>query len=312
MGAITDVPGLRVGHAQRVGGGWLTGVTVVAPPPGTTGMVDIAGAAPATREVSGHVPGGAVTRVDAVALTGGSSWGLIAADGVMKHLRSLGRGHPVEAGGLVPIVPAAAIYDLGRGGLFDAWPTQELGQEAAQAAFEPGGATPPLGRVGAGTGATIDNERGWGGVGSASARLSPPSAPSLWLGALVVVNAFGVPTSAVLPDAVRSSQPDAADRSPARAAPPFNTVLAVVATDAHLDDGSLWRLARTGQDGIARSFEPAHTLADGDTVFALSTHAVRADFSRDGLIAIQAGSAAVVEAAVRDALARSRMSCPQD
>ena len=120
-GAITDVAGIRVGHVQKSGDGWLSGVTVVLPPPGTVGSVDVRGGGPATHETDSLDPTTLSQTVDAVVLTGGSAFGLAAAGGAMRWCEENGRGFPVP-GGLVPIVPAAAIFDLGRGGDFSARP----------------------------------------------------------------------------------------------------------------------------------------------------------------------------------------------
>jgi L-aminopeptidase/D-esterase-like protein len=298
MGSITDVPGFRVGQVQRIGDGWLTGVSVILPPPGTVAMADVGGGAPATREVTSLTAGGAIREPHAIVLTGGSSYGLIAAHGVMRYLAAQGRGHRVGPGpnDVVPIVPGAAIYDLGRGGDFDARPTEQMGFDAAAAAD----AAPEIGpvargNVGAGTGATVDNETYKGGVGTASVQVETPDGRPVRVGAFAVANPYGVPTWGPRPLTAHCA-----------GAPPLNTVLAVIATDADLDPGDLARTARVGQDGIARAIDPAHTLADGDTVFALSTGAVSpaggARWQRDSLIAIQSAGAHMVAAAIRDAI----------
>ncbi|MGO4493950.1 P1 family peptidase, partial [Arthrobacter sp. 2YAF22_2] len=129
MTAITDVPGIRVGHASRTGEGWLSGVTVVLPPPGTVGSVDVRGGGPGTHETDALDPTTLTTAVDAVVLTGGSAFGLAAAHGAQRWCEQNGRGFAVT-GGVVPIVPAAAIFDLGRGGDFAARPTADMGYTA--------------------------------------------------------------------------------------------------------------------------------------------------------------------------------------
>ncbi|MDX3111441.1 P1 family peptidase, partial [Nonomuraea angiospora] len=132
--SLTDVAGLRVGHAQRVGGGYRTGTTVVlAPPSGAVAGVDVRGAAPGTRETELLDPRNLVSRVHAVVLTGGSAYGLSAACGVVERLADAGVGYPV-AGGVVPIVSAAVIFDLGRGGTFRAVPDAAFGIAAYDAA----------------------------------------------------------------------------------------------------------------------------------------------------------------------------------
>ncbi|MFF4615428.1 P1 family peptidase [Nonomuraea jabiensis] len=147
--SLTDVAGLRVGHAQRVGGGYRTGTTVVlAPPSGAVAGVDVRGAAPGTRETELLDPRNLVSRVHAVVLTGGSAYGLSAACGVVERLADAGIGYPV-AGGVVPIVPAAVIFDLGRGGTFRAVPDAAFGTAAYDAATSAQGAVAPDGGAGA-------------------------------------------------------------------------------------------------------------------------------------------------------------------
>ena len=126
---ITDVPGIRVGHAGRTGGGWLTGVTVVLPPPGTVGSVDVRGGGPGTHETDALDPTTLTRTVDAVVLTGGSAFGLAAAHGAQRWCEETAAASPLT-GGVVPIVPAAAIFDLGRGGDFTARPDAAMGYAA--------------------------------------------------------------------------------------------------------------------------------------------------------------------------------------
>ncbi|MFC7221340.1 P1 family peptidase [Streptomyces polyrhachis] len=194
--AITDVRGIGVGHAQRVGGGWLSGVTVVlAPPGGAVAGVDVRGGGPGTRETDALDPRNLVQAVEAVVLTGGSAFGLDSVGGVVRWLEERGRGFRVgpEAGQVVPVVPAAALFDLGRGGDWRARPDAELGYEAAGAAVCAGGPGPdsgPLpdpaeGNVGAGTGAVAGGLKG--GIGTASVTL----ASGHTVGAIAAVNAVG-------------------------------------------------------------------------------------------------------------------------
>lgn len=296
--AITDVPGLRVGQVERRDDGWLTGVTVVVPPPGTVGGVDVRGGGPGTHETDALDPRTLVPTVDAVVLTGGSAYGLVTAHGVQRWCAEQGLGFPVGpgAGEVVPIVPAAAIFDLGRGGVFAHHPTEQMGYDAAAAAAAGPVAT---GVVGAGTGAVVG--RRWkGGVGTASLRLPAPDGDVV-VGALAVVNAAGLPLlpgAGAPPDGAPGGGPDA---------PPLNTTLVVVATDADLDPAETSRTATAAHDGLARALDPVHTLVDGDTVFALATGR-RPLHGRDrttrvaGLVELQRTAAEVVRRAVLDAV----------
>ncbi|MGW1378914.1 P1 family peptidase [Streptomyces sp. NPDC002446] len=290
--ALTDVGGLRVGHAQRIGDGALTGTTVVlAPEGGVIAAVDVRGGGPGTRETDALDPRNLVQRIEAVVLTGGSAFGLDAASGVAGWLEDQGRGFRVGAdpAQVVPVVPAAALFDLGRGGDWRARPDAALGRAAAEAAAATApGAAVAQGTTGAGTGAVAGGLKG--GIGTASAVL--PSGTTV--AALVAVNAAGSLTDPLtgalygrlydgpvtLPDPERHAAAlrrlaEAAEISLARSAasvrPPLNTTLAVVATDATLTRAQAHKLAGTAHDGLARAIRPVHLLSDGDTVFALST-----------------------------------------
>ncbi|MFB9405193.1 P1 family peptidase [Pseudarthrobacter polychromogenes] len=313
MGAITDVPGMRVGHQQKSGEGWLTGVTVVLPPPGTCGSVDVQGGGPATHETDALDPTTLVSTVDAVVLTGGSAYGLASAAGAQRWCEENGRGFAVP-GGVVPIVPAAAIFDLGRGGDFSARPTADMGYTAtAAAAAQLEGHDVGRGNVGAGTGAVMARTYK-GGIGTASATLDN----GVVVGALVVVNALGLPfgttTQLTEPGSVRLSEERAstprasADGAEASQGTPLNTTLVVVATNAVLDVAECKRTAAASHAGIARALNPSHTLADGDTVFCLSTQAVALDRSDEAarqfsLITLQSAAADVVRLAILDGVA---------
>lgn len=293
MGAITDVPGVRVGHVQKGDDGWLTGVTVVLPPPGTVGSVDVQGGGPATHETDALDPTTLVSTVDAVVLTGGSAYGLASAGGAQRWCEQNGRGFAVP-GGVVPIVPAAAIFDLGRGGDFSARPTPDMGYAAAAAAAaEKEGHDVGRGNVGAGTGALIGRTYK-GGVGTASVTLENGAV----VGALAVVNALGLPVT-------EHSVVEEPAVEPGRG---LNTTLVVVATDAVLDVAECKRTASASHAGIARALNPSHTLADGDTVFCLATGAVALDRSDDvarqiSLVTLQSAAADVVRLAVLDGVA---------
>ncbi|GGS05764.1 hypothetical protein GCM10010252_50630 [Streptomyces aureoverticillatus] len=294
-GALTDVAGLRVGHAGRTGDGWLTGTTVVlAPEGGAVAAVDVRGGGPGTRETDALDPRNLVQRVEAVVLTGGSAYGLDAAGGVMAWLEERGRGVRVgpDPAHVVPVVPAACVFDLGRGGAFGARPGAEMGRAAvADAAARESGHAVAEGGVGAGTGAVVGQVKG--GVGTASTVLGS----GITVAALVVANAAGSgvdPRTGVLYGQFFEGAGDggdsggggveppsaevhaAAQRRLAEAAarnvqPPLNTTLAVVATDAGLTKAQAQKLAGTSHDGMARAVRPVHLLNDGDTVFALAT-----------------------------------------
>ncbi|WP_314174717.1 P1 family peptidase [Streptomyces winkii] len=292
---VTDVPGVRVGHAQRAQGdspGWLTGTTVVlAPEGGAVAGVDSRGGAPGTRETDALDPRNVVERIHAVVLTGGSAFGLDSAAGVMSWLEEQGRGVPVgpDPAQVVPVVPAAVLFDLGRGGLWQARPDAALGREAveAAAASEPG-APVPQGNAGAGTGAVVGGIKG--GIGTASTTL----ASGVTVGAISAVNAAGSavdPATGVLYGEMWGGLPAAPDerthteaqrrlaeareetgrRSAGVLRPPLNTTLAVVATDAELTRAQAQKAAGTAHDGLARAVRPVHLMHDGDTVFTMAT-----------------------------------------
>src|SRR5674476_928022 len=185
--SLIDVAGIWVGHADRRVDGWLSGTTVVlAPQSGAVAGVDVRGGGPGTRETDVLDPRNLVDRIHAVALSGGSAFGLAAADGVMQRLFQAGVGYPVGGPGeVVPIVPGAVIFDLGRGGDFTKRPGAAMGEEAYDAAVSSPAGPAPIGVVGAGTGATAGGLKG--AVGSASVVL----ADGTTVAALVVVNSFG-------------------------------------------------------------------------------------------------------------------------
>ncbi|MDJ1136450.1 P1 family peptidase [Streptomyces iconiensis] len=290
--ALTDVPGLRVGHAQRTGDGWLTGTTVVlAPEGGAVAGVDARGGAPGTRETDALDPRNVVERIHAVVLSGGSAFGLDAASGTMGWLEEQGRGVPVgpDPSQVVPVVPAAVIFDLGRGGSWQARPDAALGREATEAAARTEeGAPVTEGCVGAGTGAVVGGLKG--GIGTASKRL--PS--GVVVGVLVALNAAGSatdPATGALYGELAGGRPripsedehaeaemllaEAREETGRRTAgslrPALNTTLAVVATDAALSKPQAQRLAGSAHDGLARAVRPIHLMHDGDAVFSLST-----------------------------------------
>ena len=274
---ITDIAGIRVGHWTHTGA--RTGCTVVLAPPGTVGSGEVRGGAPGTRETDLLRPGMLVHEVHAVLLTGGSAFGLAAADGVVRWLEERAIGF--DAGvARVPIVPAAVLFDLGVGD-GSVRPGPEQGYAACTAAAD----TFDQGPVGAGAGATVAKLQGTdraapGGVGSASVTFQ-----GVTVGAVAAVNAMGEivdDDSNVLAAALPAASEPSEEGPPedlGGSQPPLpgtNTTLAVVATDARLSRERAHLLAVAAHDGFARAVRPAHTMWDGDTVFTLATGAVEA------------------------------------
>ena len=306
-GTLTDVPGIRVGHATDPVG--LTGCTVVLCEKGAVGGVDQRGGAPGTRETDLLHPMHLVQEVHAVLITGGSAFGLAAADGVMRYLEERGVGFDARVA-RVPIVPAAVLFDLDVGDP-QARPTAEMGYAACQAATDSPVAE---GNVGAGTGAAAGRILGArqatkSGLGTAAVSLGG----GLVVGALVAVNpALGdvvAPGTGAILAGARKLGCDgmvnalAAMRSMVgKAALRFSsgTIIGVVATNARLTKEEANKVAQMAQDGIARAVRPAHTLFDGDTLFALATGAKRADVSLVGAYAAEVVAEAI-ERAVRAA-----------
>lgn len=276
--SLTDVAGITVGHYGRTDDGWLSGTTVVrALGEGAVGGVDVRGGAPGTRETDLLAPGNLVERVHAVVLSGGSAYGLAAACGVTDALGEQGIGLAVgDSGIVVPIVPAAVIFDLGRGGDSRLRPDASFGRAALAAAS---GDAVAQGSVGAGLGALAAGVKG--GVGSASVKLGDGST----VAALVVVNSSGSTAhpetgalygaayaiGAEFGDPVPVADPVALAAAAQRARPRLNTTIGVLATDVTLGKDRCSRLATLGQDGLARAIRPVHTMGDGDTIFALAT-----------------------------------------
>jgi len=313
MGSITDVGGILVGQHHRLdadvelGSGWATGTSVVLTPPGTVGAVDGRGGAPGTRETDMLDPINSVRHIDAVVLSGGSAYGLAAADGVMTWLEEQGRGVALD-GGVVPIVPAAVVFDLPVGG-WQCRPTAEFGYAAAAGA----GTEVAIGSVGAGTGARVGVLKG--GVGTASTTLDS----GVTVGALVVVNAAG---DAIDPATGLPWQADQIEEFGLVAPPadqiaayadrhtelsPLNTTIAVVATDAKLSKAACRRVAVAAHDGLARTIRPCHTPRDGDTVFALATGAVEVplDPRTPASMSPEVPAITAIGAAAADCLARA-------
>lgn len=304
---LTAIPGLRVGHWTDLDAG--TGCTVVLCPQGAVAGGDVRGGAPGTRETALLSPTCSVERVHAVLLSGGSAYGLAAADGVMRWLEERGYGFDVGIA-KVPIVPAAVLFDLPVGRA-DVRPDAAAGYAACQAATD---APVVQGNVGAGTGASCGKALGFAqatkaGLGSAAIRL----AGGVIVAALAAVNAFGDvidPRSGrILAGARRLDDGGFADAMAylanadglaiARLAERQrgqNTTLAVVATNASLSKPHMTKVAQMAHDGLARVIRPIHTMLDGDAIFALSLGEQRADVSVIGALAAEAVAQAVVNA----------------
>jgi L-aminopeptidase/D-esterase-like protein len=294
---ITDVEGVRVGH-------WTdpvarTGCTVVLLPVGTTASGEVRGGAPATRELDLLDPLRTVEHVDAVVLTGGSAFGLAAADGVVRWCEERGLGFPTGAGP-VPIVPTLALFDLLEGD-GSVRPRPEEGYAACVAA---GTGVIELGRVGAGTGCLVRKWEGReharpGGLGSATV-----AAEGITVSALVAVNAVGDRRQ---PGEVRVPVPPVAGFAAPPSASPTNTTIGVVLTDARLTKVQCHLAAQSGHDGLARALDPAHTAGDGDALVVAATGTVAHDAAAS---IVRSLTAYAVEAAVLDALERAEVAGP--
>jgi L-aminopeptidase/D-esterase-like protein len=301
---ITAVSGIRVGHhtlSERP-----TGCTVIVAEGGAVASVDVRGGAPGTRETDLLNPTNLVQQVHAIALAGGSAFGLATADGVIRYLEEKHVGFPY-GGSVIPIVPAAILFDLSLG---DAAvrPGPDCGYAAAR-----GATTAPVmeGNVGAGAGATVGkwlrSDRGMkGGIGSAAIELPD----GIVVGAIVAVNAAGNvvdPATGRFIAGARSEDGKTIEdarallrrRSRAAATPGGNTTIGVVATNATLTKVQAAKLAQMAHDGYARALYPAHLTVDGDTVFALATgtRAGAVDLDQLGTLAADAVADAIVRAA---------------
>ena len=310
--AITDVPGIRVGQVEDPIG--LTGCTVILCDQAATGGVDQRGGAPGTRETDLLNPVNLVDKVNAILLTGGSAFGLDAASGVMRYLDEHKTGF--NAGNvLVPIVPAAVLFDLGFGDS-SAHPDAEMGYQACQVATSD---APAQGNYGAGCGATVGKLFGMGqamksGIGTASLDIGA----GVIVGAIVAVNAFGdvvdpnsneilagtrsttlgplkLGTSGYFADTLNSLK-TLPGRTVMKLAARSNTVIGVVASNARFDKAATCKVAQMAQDGLARCIRPAHTMMDGDTIFALSTGKKQADISTVGAWAAEVLALAILNA----------------
>lgn len=303
-GGITDVQGVKVGHFTD--SRKPTGCTVLIFEKGATAGVDVRGAAPGTRETDLLNPINAVQQVQAIMLSGGSAYGLDTASGAMRYLEEHGLGFHIGSG-VVPIVPAAILFDLDLGDP-KIRPTAESGYKACQAATS---GKVEEGSVGAGAGATIGKMFGMklamkSGLGTASVHVGDTG---IVVGAIVAVNAVGdvvdnktgkIIAGARKPDGsgfLDTMQQWREGKGPAPA-PGANTTIGVVATNVAFDKAQATKIAQMAHDGLARTINPTHTPYDGDTIFAVATGAVptRALYGTIGAIAADVMSQAVLRA----------------
>ncbi|MCH7586736.1 MAG: P1 family peptidase [Chloroflexi bacterium] len=310
--AITDVPGIRIGHAHDVEA--LTGCTVILCEKGAVGGVDQRGGAPGTRETDALRPMHLVQKVHAIVLSGGSAFGLDSASGVVRYLEERQVGYDVRVA-RVPIVPTAILFDLAIG-KSDVRPDAEMGYQACKNASRQ---RPQEGNAGAGMGATVGKIFGIqhavkSGIGTASIALGGGAI----VGAIVAVNVFGdvidEKTGKILAGA-RSAKigPTQASEKSTFAntlevlislagktilhfAQPSNTVIGVIATNAKLSKEEVNKVAQMAHDGLARTVRPAHTMLDGDTLFALSTGRKKVDVNVVGAYAAEVVARAIMGA----------------
>lgn len=300
--AITDVAGVLVGHYQETTDGALTGTTVVLIPDGAVGGVDVRGSAPGTRETDLLDPINMVQEVQAIVLSGGSAYGLESATGVMRYLEEQGIGYPVGQDRVVPIVPAAILFDLGRGGDWTRRPTADFGYQAALNATD---GPVAQGNVGAGTGANAGGGIK-GGLGTASIVLEN----GITVAAIVAVNPAGRPHNPETGelyarwlelDGEFGGLGNPAQLTGFQGAPENylsyftdqystvqNTTIGIIATDAVLTKAQAEKIAQMAHDGYARALRPVHTMGDGDVIFAVGTGAIELEGNAFGAI----GSAA--------------------
>ena len=300
MKGLTDIPGIRVGHASDFEA--LTGCTVILCDGGAVGGVDVRGSATGSVELDVLSPGHVDARVDAVVLAGGSAYGLEAAAGVRRFLGAHGVGVKVGPH-VVPIVPGAILFDLaiGKGNIH---PTREMGEAAAAAATD---AAVKEGAVGAGTGATVGKLFGMqqamkSGIGSATVE-----AAGVRVASLVALNAFGdvrdpetgklIAGARKAPNSRELAGTEREMKSGRRGSfIQFNTTLAVVATNARLSKVAVTKLAQSASLGMARTIHPVNTMFDGDITFALSKGEAQADINTLGVMAAEAVAQAIVRA----------------
>jgi L-aminopeptidase/D-esterase-like protein len=269
--SLTDVEGILVGQYTDTAA--ASGVTVVICRQGAVTAVDVRGSAPGTRETDLLAPANLVEKAQAVVLSGGSVFGLAAADGVVRWLAAKGLGFPLGKGHVAPIVPAAVLYDLGRGADFVPPIDAQWGEKACREATR---SPVACGSVGAGTGACSGSIKG--GLGSASLILDSGAA----VAALVAVNSAG---SVINPDTgcpweiglqIENEFGQQGKRAvvlppPIQSGPARNTTIGIIATDALLTKAQAQKVAQMAHDGMARSIRPSHTMFDGDTIFCMAT-----------------------------------------
>ncbi len=322
---ITDVPGVKVGHytVNDPDSGTLTGTTVVLVEGGAVAGVDVRGSAPGTRETDLLNPINLVQEVQAIVLSGGSAYGLEAATGTVRYLEEQGIGYPVGPDRVVPIVPSAILFDLGRGGDWTQRPTAEYGYQAALAANEG-----PIeqGSVGAGTGAFAGGNIK-GGLGSASVVLDG----GIVVAAIVAVNPAGRPTNPVtnelygawlglgdefanLVSPATLGYGGASEDYFALFSDPNttvqNTTIGIIATNATLTKSQALKIAQMAHDGYARALRPVHTMGDGDVIFAMGTGDMELGnaFGAIGSAAADVMSRAIVHAILNATSAGDRLS----
>jgi len=310
--AITDIPGIQVGHAQDMEA--LTGCTVILCPDGAVGGVDQRGGGVSARQVDALRPLHVVKKAHAIMLAGGSAFGLDSASGAMKYLEEQGIGLDVRVA-RVPIVPTAILFDLGIG-RSEVRPGPDMGYQACLNASP----DPPMqGNIGAGTGATVGKILGpkqamKAGIGTASMDIGG----GVVVGAIVAVNAFGdvidprngaviagaraadvgplhIGAEGFFADTLRVMK-SLVGRTVLGFASRGNTVIGVVATNAQLNKGGANKVAQMAHDGLARTIRPAHTMVDGDTIFALATGKKKADVNIVGAFGAEIFAQAVLNA----------------
>lgn len=294
-GYITDIEGIKVGHAQNFDAG--TGLTVLIPPKGNTASVDVRGGGPGTRETDLLNPVNTVSEVSAIVLSGGSSYGLAGSVGVVEELEKDGRGFEVPSG-IVPIVPQAILYDLDYKS-YKIRPDKKMGRDAYKnASFYEN----RQGIIGAGTGATVGKALGKeflmkSGLGSATI-----SVGDLKVSAIVAVNAMGdifddeknkqiagilknnkfIPTLEVLEKISEKNS--------------LNTTIGIIATNGKFNKTELRKIASMTHNGYARAIRPVHTMMDGDTIFSLATNKIKADINLVGSLGAKVMARAIANA----------------